>query len=601
MRIEMILSALLALLPACTQLHSDQGREAGEDTTATAALMEVEPIRFADVTRTGLNADDQTGLSFTWSEGDKTGVYSSGDGYALFRITDGEGTGTAHFDGGGFGLTGDSTYFAFYPYGAEWTDKTSLPLRFSGQRFLTDDDRTSPMAYDYLWSEATAREGKARFHFSHIGAFFRLRLTLPPGMAVSGIEWVPMTEELPTEGTFDLTSGTYSPTLTQVRMRLSAGESLTVPDSGILTVWTVMPPQDYSDDAFAVFVYSGYEPVLSARIEGRDFTSGKAFRHAVGPFALDETSTHGFSVSDKGQKTVPVTSGQYSGIAWISGDRYAVVDDKLKGGGITFFTIPINPTNGSVGTVSMEKASGTASSTISSKDAEGVAWDGSHLFVSFEKDQSIREYNLDGTPTGRSMSIPADMAKARLSSSGGGFESLSYNAVTGRFWTTTEMPLTKDSFIPRMHRIQCFDGDLKPAGRYLYRMDSPTRATVESGATYVFGIPAITALDDGRLIVLEREVHVPPYKSLWDLLPVMDQIFTRMKLFVVDPATDEAGILRKSLLASFSTSYANLANYEGMCLGPTLADGSRCLVLIPDSQGGMNGLTSEYVRVITFR
>ena len=52
---------------------------------------------------------------------------------------------------------------------------------------------------------------------------------------------------------------------------------------------------------------------------------------------------------------------------------------------------------------------------------------------------------------------------------------------------------------------------------------------------------------------------------------------------------------------SFSTNSGTLANYEGMCLGPTLPDGSRCLVLVPDSQGGQNGLTKEYVKVITVR
>ena len=42
----------------------------------------------------------------------------------------------------------------------------------------------------------------------------------------------------------------------------------------------------------------------------------------------------------------------------------------------------------------------------------------------------------------------------------------------------------------------------------------------------------------------------------------------------------------------------NLANFEGMCLGPTLPDGSRCLVMIADSQKGSGGLTQEYVKVI---
>jgi hypothetical protein len=63
------------------------------------------------------------------------------------------------------------------------------------------------------------------------------------------------------------------------------------------------------------------------------------------------------------------------------------------------------------------------------------------------------------------------------------------------------------------------------------------------------------------------------------------------------------GILRKTLLKNFSTQplSANFANYEGMCVGPTLSDGSKTLVLIPDSQNGSSGLTKEYVKVITFK
>jgi hypothetical protein len=38
-----------------------------------------------------------------------------------------------------------------------------------------------------------------------------------------------------------------------------------------------------------------------------------------------------------------------------------------------------------------------------------------------------------------------------------------------------------------------------------------------------------------------------------------------------------------------------------MCLGPTLPDGQRTLVLIADSQKGSGGLTNEYVKVILLR
>ena len=45
----------------------------------------------------------------------------------------------------------------------------------------------------------------------------------------------------------------------------------------------------------------------------------------------------------------------------------------------------------------------------------------------------------------------------------------------------------------------------------------------------------------------------------------------------------------------------DLANFEGMCLGPTLPDGTRTLLLIADSQNGSGGLTQEYVKVILLR
>ena len=116
------------------------------------------------------------------------------------------------------------------------------------------------------------------------------------------------------------------------------------------------------------------------------------------------------------------------------------------------------------------------------------------LFVSSEKNQQIREYDLDGNPTGRAMTIPADMAKAGIQSNKG-FESLTYNAATGLFWTTTEDALKKDTSLERLLRLQSFGQDLKPGARYFYRMDAPSKSASEASAakSYVFGVPALAA------------------------------------------------------------------------------------------------------------
>ena len=295
--------------------------------------------------------------------------------------------------------------------------------------------------------------------------------------------------------------------------------------------------------------------------------------------------------------TASVGAGEYSGISYIGGTQYAVVHDKLNGGGIVLYDITIN-NDGSVGTVSKSVPSGTSSSAVTNMDNEGVAYvpgTPGTLFVSAEADQSIREYDLTGVPTGRSLTVPEDLGVGKITSNKG-FEALTYNAMTGLFWTTTESELAKDAAKPGLLRLQSFGNDLKAAGRYLYQMDAPSKTSEEAAAatSYVFGVPALAALDDGRIIVLEREVYVGSGSEVFNS-------FTKTNLYVVKPSSDGSGILRKSLLKSFTTGPSSFANYEGMCVGPTLSDGSIALVLIPDSQNGSSGLTKEYVKVITFK
>jgi hypothetical protein len=310
--------------------------------------------------------------------------------------------------------------------------------------------------------------------------------------------------------------------------------------------------------------------------------------------------------ADVKKVTAQLGSGDYSGITYLGGSRYAVVDDKRSGGGILLVDMDVS-FKGKVGGVSVAIPEGTASSDIKKRDNEGVAYVAGGigpgtLFVSAEADQSIREYGLDGVPTGRVMAVPDDMARSKIKSNRG-FEALTYNEFTGLFWTTTEDALLEDASLDAgLLRLQSFGTDLKPAGRFLYQMDEPVKSEAEAAGaeSYVFGVPAMTALDDGRLIVLEREVYVPKGGNISKLR----KSFTRMNLYVVNPASDgESEVLRKTLMCSFTTkpTSGRFADYEGMCLGPLVPDGGRTLILISDSQHGAGGVARDFVKVIVFR
>ena len=588
-----ILTLLLtaAAFTACSEMREDitETPQAGTRTD-NGVVMTVADIPYAETTSAGTTrssmAVDVTGLTFTWSEGDKTGVYSSADGFALFNLTAGAGTSSATFDGGGFTLTDGATYYSFFPYAAAATDKTAVPVDFTCQALTQDDDMVSPMTKDYLFASAVVDAGNAQFNYSHLGSFVRTKLTMPASTTVESVDFIPMYAELTQQGTVDVTAALNPLTATVTSPKLSLTLSgVDVPSGGELTLWGAMAPQDLSatTEAVAIVAHSGSD-IYSARVAGKNLQAGKAYRWAATPI-LPTGYSHGLTVSTKAQKNYGTGLGQYSAITWLGDNHYAVVHDKENGGGIVLFDFDIAD-DGTIGEVTRTTPAGTSGSAITDMDNEGIAYFNGKLYVSAEADQSVREYTTDGTATGNSFTIPADMAVGKITANAG-FEALTYNATTHLFWTTTETALPKDSYLPRLHRLPRFGEDMQPAQRYLYQMDAPQYSS-EGATQYVYGISAMAALDDGRLVVLEREIYTNT--STYTAHGVA-------KLYVVDPVHDTAGILRKSLLTTITTGLLDLANYEGMCLGPTLSDGSRCLVLIGDSQG----TAYEMLQVVTIK
>ena len=104
----------------------------------------------------------------------------------------------------------------------------------------------------------------------------------------------------------------------------------------------------------------------------------------------------------------------------------------------------------------------------------------------------------------------------------------------------------------------------------------------------------MAALEDGRIIVLERELYIPK-KQIGS--------YSHIRLYLVDPTQQQPGeMLRKTLLTEFHTKMnlkrRDFANYEGICVGPRLADGRQLLILVSDSQNQYKGLLKDWFRTI---
>jgi hypothetical protein len=232
------------------------------------------------------------------------------------------------------------------------------------------------------------------------------------------------------------------------------------------------------------------------------------------------------------------------------------------------------------------------------RDEEGICYmpQNQTVFVSGEKDQEILEFNLQGQLTGRKLNIPEIF---KMTYPNRGFEALTYQQKTHRFWTTSENSLKADGEEPTIDkkvknrlRLQSFGDDLQPQEQYWYVTDSAI--VKKRKGTSIMGVGGLAALEDGRIVVLEREMYFPK-KQIGS--------YCLVKLYIVDPGKHQPGEqLNKTLLTSFRTRFnlirRNFANYEGICAGPKLADGRQLLILICDSQNQYKGVMRDWFKTI---
>lgn len=330
--------------------------------------------------------------------------------------------------------------------------------------------------------------------------------------------------------------------------------------------------------------------------------------------------------------TIP--SGNYSGIANMGGDVYAMVSDKSDSA--LYFNVRLYISRQTGELLQAEYMGSKGRVDAAGLDNEAIVKvSDSTIVVASEQCFRLKEYLID--ENGREAMGEADGNEKTAEAEGKrnvadgkaqpklwewsmpekefwpnyGFESLAYDSIGRKLWTINESTMRRDgkAATPQdphknVLRLMSFNRDDLTAApvAYLYRMDMPT--TMKAAQTYAMGVSELCALPDGQLLVLEREAFVPKTKL---------GAFCQCKLYVVNPSAEKPYPLEKSveadapyvskrLLTSWRTTITlfsqNWANYEGMCLGPRLENGDQVVVLVSDSQDGYAGLLRDWFKTI---
>jgi len=276
------------------------------------------------------------------------------------------------------------------------------------------------------------------------------------------------------------------------------------------------------------------------------------------------------------------------GIAWVSNDVYWTVTDEKHRPVVWELELPVESVAGKLCGCQMKMLCRPEKAV----DVEAIArdpLDGS-IWLADERKGEIRQYDpITGKRLAGQVALPKSMGNARRDF---GLESLAISRDGLTMWTCSEEALELDGPLSTRKcgtdvRLTCLkresvSNEWTAAGQWVYRTDPIVgKKYCDSKGEEMTrsGISELCILDDGTLLVLEREfsvVLVPRIRCR-----IYETDFS-MATEVLGRATLQGEPVPVAVGKKLLHESTGFAMYEGLCVGQELSGGARVLMLVSD-------------------
>ena len=291
----------------------------------------------------------------------------------------------------------------------------------------------------------------------------------------------------------------------------------------------------------------------------------------------------------------PPLPASLSGITWAGGTNYYAVSDDSFTNEVGLYPMTLELASNGLSVVSCTIPSPTNRIQLAKAyDLEAVVFDAANgtVWAADETRHTVKEYRLSDGAALRALSLPDDLRHTR---SNLGIESLTLSTDGKTLWTCTEEALpcdgarsspTNGTTVRLLKYIRpTVHDDFTLAGTFPYTTDAWCQPHDFRGKGRR-GVSGLCALPDGSLLVLERELSFGGNSAL----TALSTASLYFAVYHVDPASGGtrscASAIRKEKLASGGGNVFAFGNYEGICLGPRLPDGSWSILLVSDAGDG---------------